>query len=218
MSSVRFTHVFHSHSVQLSYCAWTQYSEREPTEFIQVLSSSNLTTWFLNLMFLSVVLGSSISGLPGLHLQMPLSGLHLRSPEWESLGTELEKASFVGSGTLALSHVHLCLFAYHWFPRTALVQSRCLINTKFNFYVHKDLRITASAYLMFLTYQECRSRFSNMGLVSLRTENVRNRKVLGDHQSSGRGRKGGMTELHGVTFQMKFSHLSHSLLCFHVKV
>lgn len=110
-------------------CVHSEYSEREPTEFIQVLSSSNLTTWFLNLMFLSVVLGSSISGLPGLHLQMLLSGLHLRSPEWESLGTELEKASFVGSGTLALSHVHLCLFAYHWFPRTALVQSRCLINT-----------------------------------------------------------------------------------------
>lgn len=57
-----------------------------------------------------------------------------------------------------------------------------------------------------------------MGLVFLRTENVRNRKVLGDYQFSGHGRKGGMTELHGVIFQMKFSHLSHILLCFHVKV
>ena len=46
----------------------------------------------------------------------------------EISGTGLEKTSFIGSGTLALSHVQLCLSAYHWLRRTASGQTRYWIN------------------------------------------------------------------------------------------
>lgn len=69
----------------------------------------------------------------------------------------IQKANFMGSGTLALC---LYLFAYHWFPKTALVWSRCLILTKWNFYAHKDLSVTALPIQCLFIFQDYGSRFS----------------------------------------------------------